>query len=99
VGDGVVEVLGVPAHERVESEAQRAEPVFLAVSVGLAQLALVAVQDDPGDGVAAFVAGEADACLSAVFLAVDPAEEVKCFCDPADLSDGTSEAAGVSAAL
>ncbi len=47
----------------------------------------------------AFVAGEADACLSAVFLAVDPAEEVKRLGEAADLSDRTSEAAGVSAAL
>jgi hypothetical protein len=43
------------------------ELVLLAVSVGLAQLALIAVEDDPGDGVTAFVAGEADACLPAVF--------------------------------
>jgi hypothetical protein len=44
VDDCVVEVLGVPQHER-------AELVFLAFSVGLAQLASVAVEDDPGDGV------------------------------------------------
>ena len=39
VDDRVVEVLGVPEHERVEREAERAELVFLAFSVGLAQLA------------------------------------------------------------
>jgi len=52
--------LGVPEHERVEREAERAELVFLAVAVGLAQLAFVAVEDDPGDGVPALVAVEPD---------------------------------------
>jgi hypothetical protein len=33
LGDGVVEVLGVPDHERVERESERAELVFLAVAV------------------------------------------------------------------
>jgi hypothetical protein len=63
--DGVVEVLGVPEHEDVEREAQCAELVFLAFAVGLAQLPLVAVEDDPGDGVTAFVAVEPDAGLAA----------------------------------
>lgn len=36
LGDGVVEVLGVSEHERVEREAERAELVFLPVAVGLA---------------------------------------------------------------
>jgi hypothetical protein len=61
VCDRVVEVLGVPEHERIECEAERADLVFLAVSVGLAQLTLVSVEDDSGDGVTAFVAGQADA--------------------------------------
>ena len=52
--------MGVPEHERVEREAERAELVFLAVAVGLAQLAFVAVEDDPGDGVPALVAVEPD---------------------------------------
>lgn len=77
LGDGVVEVLGVPEHERVEREAERAELVFLAVAVGLAQLAFVAVEDDPSDGVSALVAVEPDAGLAAQFLAVDPAEQVQ----------------------
>jgi hypothetical protein len=41
-----------------------AELVFLAVAIGLAQLALVAVEDDPGDGVPALVAVEPDAGLA-----------------------------------
>jgi hypothetical protein len=36
LGDRVVEVLGVPEHERVEREAERAELIFLAFTVGLA---------------------------------------------------------------
>jgi hypothetical protein len=51
--------LGVPEHERVEREAERAKLVFLAVAVGLARLAFVAVEDDPG-GVPALVAVEPD---------------------------------------
>jgi hypothetical protein len=58
VVDGVVHVLGVPEHEDVEREAERGELVFLALAVGLAQFAAVAVEDDAGDGVAAFVAVE-----------------------------------------
>lgn len=45
VVDGVVHVGGVPEHEGVEREAERAEPVFLAVAVGLAELAFVAVEE------------------------------------------------------
>jgi hypothetical protein len=74
LGDSVVEVLGIPEHERVEREAERAELVFLAVAVGLAQLAFVAVEDDPGDGVSAFVAVEPDAGFAPQFLAVDPCQ-------------------------
>ena len=61
VCDRVIEVLGVPQHERVEREAERAELIFLPFPVALAQLTLVAVEDGPGDGVTAFVAGQADA--------------------------------------
>ena len=74
VGDGVVEVLGVSEDERVECKAEGAELVFLAVAVGLAALASVAVEDDAGDGVAAFAAVESDAGLAAELFAVDPAE-------------------------
>ena len=99
LGDGVVEVLGVPEHERVEREAERAELVFLAVSVWLAQLAFVAVEDDPGDSVTAFVAVEPDASLAAELFAVDPGEQVERLGDPPDLGDRTSEAGGMSSSL
>jgi hypothetical protein len=99
LGDGVVEVLGVPEHERVEREAERAELVFLPVAVGLTQLTLVAVEDDPGDGVPALVAVEPDAGLAAQFLAVDPAEQVQRLGDPAELGDRPPESAAASAAL
>jgi hypothetical protein len=52
--------LGVPDYEGIEREPERAELVLLAFTVGLAQLALVAVEDDAGDGVAVFVMGESD---------------------------------------
>ena len=60
VGDGIVHVLGVPDDEDAECEPERAEPVFLAFAVGPAELAVVAVEDEAGDRVAVFVAGEAD---------------------------------------
>jgi hypothetical protein len=91
--------LGVPDHERVEREAERAELVFLAVAVGLAQLALVAVEDDPGDGVSALVAVEPDAGLAAELLAVDPGEQVQRLGDPAEFGDRAPEPGGASAAL
>jgi hypothetical protein len=53
---GNVFALGIPEDEDVEGEAERGELVFLALAVGLAQFAAVAVEDHAGDGVAAFVA-------------------------------------------
>ena len=41
LGDRVVKAFSVPEHERVARETQRAEPVFLASAVGLAQLAFL----------------------------------------------------------
>ena len=87
VGDGVVHVLGVPGHEGVERETERAELVLLALAVGLAQLALVAVEDDAGNGVAVFVTGQSDACRAAQLLAVDPAEQVQGLGEAAELGD------------
>ena len=97
--DGVVEVLGVPEHERVEREAERSELVFLAFAVGLSQLPLVAGEDDPGDGVPALVAVEPGAGLAAQLFAVDPGEQVQRVGDPAEFGDRSAESAGVSAAL
>lgn len=65
--------------------------LFLAVAIGPAQPALVAVEDDPSDAVAGFVAVEADAGLAAVLFAVDPAEEVRRLGDPAELGDRVAE--------
>jgi hypothetical protein len=98
LGDRVVEVLGVPEHERVEREAERAELIFLALAVGLAQLALVAVKDDPSDGVPVFVAVEPNTGLAAQLLAVDPGEKVQRLGDPAELGDRAAEPGGASAA-
>ena len=61
VCDRVVEVSGVPEHERVEGEAERAELVFSPFSVRPAQHALGALEDGPRDGATALVAGQADA--------------------------------------
>ena len=97
--DGVVDVLGVPEDEGVEREAERAELVFLAIAVGLAQLAFVAVEDDSGDAVAAFVAVETDAGLAAMLFAVDPAEQVKRLGDAAKLGNRTAEPGRAPAAL
>ncbi len=54
LGEGGVEVAGVPQHDGVEDEAEGAELVFLAFPVALPQLAALAVEDLPGQGVAGF---------------------------------------------
>jgi len=86
VGDGVAEVLCVPDDECVEREAARAELVFLPFAIGLAEFALVAVEDDPGDGVTTLVTVEPDAGCPAQLLAFDPAEEMQCLGDATELS-------------
>jgi hypothetical protein len=45
----------VPEHEDVQGESKCGELVFLALAVGLAQRAAVAVEDHAADGVATFV--------------------------------------------
>ena len=87
VGDGIVHALAVPDDEGAECGPERAKLVFLPFAVGPAELAFVAVEDDAGDGVAAFVAGEADARRAASFLAVDPGEQVQGVGEAAELGD------------
>ena len=71
----------------------------MAVSVGLAQLPLVVVEDDSGDGAPAFEAVEPDAGLATELFAVDPGEQVERLGDPAELGDRATKAAAASAAL
>jgi hypothetical protein len=47
--EGGVHVAGVPQHDAVEDEAERAELVFHALVVALLQLALRAVKDGCGE--------------------------------------------------
>jgi len=51
LGEGGVEVAGVPQHDGVEDEAEGAELVLLAFPVTLAELAALAVEDLAGEGV------------------------------------------------
>ncbi|OHV19249.1 hypothetical protein BBK14_29360 [Parafrankia soli] len=52
------EVAGVPQHDSVEDQAQRAELVFLAFPVGLAQFPALPMEDLAGQAVAGFLEGE-----------------------------------------
>ena len=54
LGDGGVEVAGGPQRHGVQHESETGELVFLAVSVGLLDLAAFAVADHPGQAVAGF---------------------------------------------
>jgi hypothetical protein len=54
LGEGGVHVAGVEKHQGVEHEAERADLVFHALVV-LVQLPVLAVEDLPRQGVAAFV--------------------------------------------
>ena len=57
-GDGGVDLAGVPQHHGVEPQAEGAELVFLALAVGLAQLAALAVEDLASQPVPGFLHGE-----------------------------------------
>ena len=58
--DGALGVDRVVEDDRVDDEAECVELFFLAVAVGLAQLAAAAVADVAGETVAAFAAVELD---------------------------------------
>ena len=58
LGDGGVGVAGVPQGDGVEHQAERAELVFLAFAVALAELAAPAVADLAREPVAGLLDGE-----------------------------------------
>jgi len=57
------------------------------------------VEDDPRDGVAAFVVVQSDARGAAELFIVDPAQQVQRLGDAAEFGDRASEPAGPAAAL
>jgi hypothetical protein len=58
LAEGGVGVAGVPQHNGVEDQAERAELVLLPFAVGLAELAALAVEDLAGQPVAGILDGE-----------------------------------------
>jgi hypothetical protein len=89
--DGVVEVDGVPRRDRVQDESERAELVFDAVAVAVAQLAFAVVERGPGEVVAAFLEVADRFDLSPVGLVVDVVEDVQRLEDPAVLGERVAE--------
>ena len=98
-GDGEVDVVGVPEHDAVEDEAERAELVLHAFVVALVELALLAVEDLLGEGVAAFLEVPDAFDLASVGFVVEDSEHVECLEDPPVRGDCFAERSGVAVAL
>ena len=94
LGDGGVEVGGVPEGDAVEDEAEGAELVFHSFSVGLPELAFAAVEDVAGEVVAAFLEVAHLFDLPPVGLAFDESEDVQGFEDSPVTGDGFTEPCG-----
>ena len=99
LGEGSVEVAGVPQHDGVKDEVEGAELVFLAFPVALAQLAPLAVEDLAGESVACFGAVELGEDAPPVGLVVEVGKKVEGLGDPAELGDGTPGRGGSTTAL
>ena len=83
VFEGGGHVAGVPQRDGVDYETEGVEPVFLAFSIGLAELAAVAVEHVPGQGVACLTTVELDQDASSVGLVVEVCEQEDGLGDPA----------------
>jgi len=90
LGQGGVEVAGVPQHDGIEDEAKRTELVFLAFAVALAQLAALTVEDLAGESMAGFDAVELGEDAPPVGLVVEVGKQVEGLGDPAEFGDGTA---------
>jgi len=90
LGQGGVEVAGVPQHDGIEYEAKRTELVFLAFAVALAQLAALTVEDLAGESMAGFDAVELGEDAPPVGLVVEVGKQVEGLGDPAEFGDGTA---------
>ena len=80
--EGGVHVDGVPQDDAVDDEAERAELVLHAGVVALVELALVAVEHQAGERVAAFLEVADRFDVAAVSLVVEVGEDVQALEDP-----------------
>src|SRR5450755_941932 len=98
--DGGVQVNGRPEGGAVEDEAERAELVLQAALVAVAELALLAVADLPGQGVAVLLQVADVLDVTAVGLVhIDELEDVQGLEDPPVGGDRLAERGGVAVAL
>jgi hypothetical protein len=77
-----VHVAGVPEHDAVQDEAERAELVFHPLVVALVELAFLAVEDVTGEGVAGFLEVADAFDVAAVGVVIDVGEDVQALEDP-----------------
>ncbi len=75
MGQGGVHVAGVPQHDGVQDQAEGAQLVFLALPVGLAELAAGAVEDLAGQAVAGLLQIELAADTAPIGGIVEPGQE------------------------
>ncbi len=74
---GGVHAARVPEHDAVQDKAERSEPVFHPLVVALIQLALLAVEDMTGEGVAAFLEVADALDMATVGVVIDIDEDVQ----------------------
>jgi hypothetical protein len=98
-GEGSIEVDGVPQDDGVYDESERAELVFLSVSVAPPEFAAVAVADITGEGVAGLASVEGYEDGAPVFFAVDVGEQVEGFRYATELGERRGEPAGAGAGV
>ena len=75
--EGGIHVDRIPQYHEVDDDAERAELILLPLAVALAELAALAVKDDPGELVATLAAVELDQDAPAVALVIDESQEVE----------------------
>jgi hypothetical protein len=71
-----VHVDRIPEHDEIDDQPEGAKLVFLALTIALAKLATLAVEDDAGELVAALAAVELDQNAPSIARIVDEAQQV-----------------------
>src|SRR5262245_10488434 len=86
-----VHVDGVPEHDDVDDQTERAQLVLLPLAIPLAQLATLAVENGAGKHVPALAAIELDEDAATVRLIIEVVEQVRGLDDAAELGQGPGE--------
>lgn len=89
--EGGVHIAGVPQHDCVDDESEGTELIFLTLTLALAKLPAVAVEDVSGERMAALGAVELGQDSSPVAVVIEVGEEVEGFRYPAKFCHRTAQ--------